>query len=76
MWKTTLRNSSATALYRWIVPRLAPISDWAVRSIRSGRAWVSTEIVTSSGMASDSISERTKSKSVCEADGNPTSISL
>ena len=32
-----------------------------VRSISSGRDWVSTEIVTSSGTASSSIRERTKS---------------
>ncbi len=33
-------------------------------------------MVTSSGMASVTIRLRTKSKSVCEADGKPTSISL
>ncbi len=33
-------------------------------------------MVTSSGMRSCSISCRTKSKSVCEAEGKPTSISL
>ena len=53
-----------------------PTSDWTVRSIRSSRAWVSTEIVTSSGIRSRSISWRTKSKSVWLADGKPTSISL
>ena len=42
----------------------------------SGRAWVSTWIVTSSGMRPFSISSRTKSKSVCDADGKPTSICL
>jgi hypothetical protein len=33
-------------------------------------------MATSSGTMSCSISSRTKSKSVCEADGNPTSICL
>ena len=47
-----------------------------VRSMRSSRAWVSTEIVTSSGTRSPSMSWRTKSKSVSLADGKPTSISL
>src|SRR5215475_6468071 len=46
------------------------------RSISSGRACVSTAIVVSSGIRSSSISRRTKSKSVFDADGNPTSISL
>ena len=74
--KTTRRKSSAMALYMWMTAWCAPTSDWAVRSMRSSRAWVSTEMVTSSGMASSSMSERTKSHSVCEADGKPTSISL
>ncbi len=47
-----------------------------VRSISSGRHWVSTWIVTSSGIRSSSMSRRTKSKSGWLADGNPTSISL
>ena len=42
----------------------------------SSRHWVSTWMVTSSGMRSSSTSWRTKSKSVWLADGNPTSISL
>jgi hypothetical protein len=33
-------------------------------------------MMTSSGIRSSSISWRTKSKSVCDADGKPTSISL
>ena len=53
----------------------APTSDSAVRAIRSSRAWVSTEIVTSSGMPRW-ISWRTKSKSFWLAEGKPTSISL
>jgi hypothetical protein len=57
-------------------PLGALISDSAVREIRSSRAWVSTEICTSSGMRSSTISLRTKSKSVWEADGKPISISL
>ena len=47
-----------------------------VRRIRCSRAWVSTSMVTSSGMWPPSINWRTKSKSVCEADGKATSISL
>ena len=49
MPKTTRRNSSAVALYMWMVARCAPIRDSAVLAIRSSRAWVSTEMVTSSG---------------------------
>ena len=55
---------------------VAPASDCTVRSISSSRAWVSTEIVTSSGMTSSSIRLRTKSKSDWLAAGKPTSISL
>ena len=73
---TTRRNSGAVALYRWMVAVRAPTRDSAVRSIRSSRAWVSTEMVTSSGTRSPSMSCRTKSKSVWLAEGNPTSISL
>ena len=73
---TTRRNSGAVALYMWIVAVLAPTSDSAVRSIRSSRAWVSTEMVTSSGIRSSMTSWRTKSKSVWLAEGKPTSISL
>ena len=47
-----------------------------MRSISSGRAWVSTAIVVSAGMRSSSTNVRQKSKSVLEAEGNPTSISL
>ena len=47
-----------------------------VRSMRSSRACVSTEIVTSSGTTPSSMSDRTKAKSVSLADGKPTSISL
>ncbi len=54
----------------------APSMASKVRSINSLRAWVSTWMVTSSGMWPPSISSRTKSKSVWEAAGNPTSISL
>ena len=76
MPKTTRRNSSAVALYMWMVARCAPIRDSAVLAIRSSRAWVSTEMVTSSGTCPPVMSCRTKSKSVWEADGNPISISL
>src|SRR3954452_1771674 len=56
--------------------RGTPTRDCTLRSMRSSRAWVSTEIVTSSGIRSPSISCRTKLKSVSLAEGNPTSISL
>ena len=69
-------TAGRSALYRWTVARGAPTSDSTVRSMRSSRAWVSTEICTSSGMRSPSMSSRTKSKSVWLADGKPTSISL
>ena len=73
---TILRNSGAVALYRCTIARFAPRSESNVRSIRSSRACVSTSIVTSSGMWPPSISSRTKLKSVSDADGNATSISL
>ena len=47
-----------------------------MRCIRSSRACTSTCTATSSGIRLRSISSRQKSKSVCEAEGNPTSISL
>ena len=56
--------------------RGAPSHASKVRSISSGRHWVSTWMVTSSGMAPSVMISRTKSKSVWLADGNPTSISL
>ena len=56
--------------------RCAPASDCTVRSMSSSRAWVSTEICTSSGTRPPSMRLRTKSKSVWLADGKPTSISL
>ncbi|MCY1405242.1 hypothetical protein D9M71_204790 [compost metagenome] len=54
----------------------APRTASKVRVIRSSRAWVSTWMVTSSGIRLFSIRSRTKSKSVCEADGKATSISF
>ena len=74
--KTTRRKVGAVALYRWTVARWAPRSDSTVRSISSSRAWVSTEIVTSSGIAPSSMIERTNAKSVSPEEGKPTSISL
>ncbi len=56
--------------------RGAPEHAWKVRSISSGRHWVSTWMVTSSGMAPCSMISLTKSKSVWLAEGNPTSIAL
>ena len=74
--KTTSRNIGDVALYMWMVARGTPTTLWIVRSMRSVRAWVRTEIVTSSGTAPPSTIERTKSKSVWDAAGKPTSISL
>ena len=76
MRNTTLRNVGAVALYRCTVARWAPSRLCTVRSIRSSRAWVSTEMRTSCGILSPSMSSRTKSKSVWLALGKPTSISL
>jgi hypothetical protein len=59
-----------------MLARGTPTSDCTLRSMRSSRAWVSTEIVTSSGILSPSMSWRTKAKSVSLALGKPTSISL
>jgi hypothetical protein len=64
------------ALYRWTMAFFAPRRDSKVRAIRSSRPWVSTWMVVSSGMWPSSIRVRTKSKSVCEADGNEASISF
>ena len=75
-WKTTRRKSGASALYMWMFAWCTPTSDCTERSIRSSRAWVSTEIVTSSGTLSCSTSCRTNAKSVSDAAGKPTSISL
>ena len=47
-----------------------------VRSMRWSRHWVSTWMVTSSGMCPPSMSSRQKVKSVSLADGKPISISL
>ena len=76
MPSTTLRMTGASALYRCMTTRFAPFMASKVRAISGSRAWVSTWIVTSSGTRSSSISRRTKSKSVCDAEGKPTSISL
>ena len=56
--------------------RGAPTSDSKVRSMSSSRHWTSTWMVTSSGIRPSSMIWRWKSKSVWEAEGNPTSISL
>ena len=56
--------------------RRAPRIDSKLRLINSGRAWVSTWIVTSSGTSRCSISSRINPKSVSDAAGKPTSISL
>ncbi len=59
-----------------MITRFAPRTESKVRRISSSRDCVRTWIVTSSGIKSSSTSLRTKSKSVCDAEGNPTSISL
>ena len=74
--KTTRRCRIDVELYRWTIARGAPSHASYVRSISSVRAWVSTWIVTSSGIRSCSMISRMKSKSVWLAAGNPTSISL
>jgi hypothetical protein len=55
---------------------LAPSSASKVRVISSGRHCTSTCSDTSSGTLPSSTHQRAKSKSVCEADGKPISISL
>ncbi len=73
---TTRRCVVDVELYRWTIARFAPSSASNVRRISGSRDCVSTCTVTSSGMRRSSISLRMKSKSVCDAAGNPTSISL
>ncbi|CFW38026.1 Uncharacterised protein [Bordetella pertussis] len=76
MPNTMRRHCGAMGLYRCTMARGEPARASKVRAIRSGRDCVSASMVTSSGMRRSSISLRTKSKSVCEADGNATSISF
>src|SRR5665213_1811460 len=59
-----------------MMARRAPTTLSKVLSISSSLDWVRTWIVTSSGIRDSSINIRTKSKSGCEDDGKPTSISL
>jgi hypothetical protein len=59
-----------------MITRFAPATASKLRAINGSRAGVSTWIVTSSGIRWSSISLRTKSNSVWDADGKPTSISL
>ena len=73
---TTLRIIGAVALYRCMITRLAPRTASKLRSISGSRAGVSTWMETSSGIRLSSMSLRTKSNSVCDADGKPISISL
>ena len=56
--------------------RRMPFTASNVRSIKGSRACTSTCTVTSRGMRSRSIRSRQKSKSVCDAEGKPISISL
>ena len=53
-----------------------PSSDSYVRSISSGRAWVRTRSRRRPGRDPPRSARATNSKSVCDAEGNPTSISL
>ena len=76
MPNTISRQAGAMALYRCTMARRAPWTLRTVVSIRSSRSWVMTIGVTSSGIRPSSIRWRTISKSVVEAEGKPTSISL
>jgi hypothetical protein len=75
-----LEHHPALQLRRRIVEMhdrpLAPSSASKVRVISSGRHCTSTCSDTSSGTSPSSTHQRAKSKSVCEADGKPISISL
>ena len=53
-----------------------PLRDSKVLSINSFLDWVRTCMFTSEGIFLSSIRDLTKSKSVCDAEGKPTSISL
>lgn len=66
---TTSRHRQAVAWHRCTIARSAPSMDSKVRSMSSGRAGVKTEIVTSSGMRSCSISVRTNENSASPAEG-------
>ena len=76
MPNTMRRHAGAVALYRCTMARGAPFTASTVRAIRSSRDCVMTMMVTSSGIRFSSMRRRTKSKSVCDAAGKPTSISL
>ncbi len=76
MPNTMRRHAGAVALYTCTMARGAPCKASTVRAIRSSRDWVMTMICTSSGIRFWSMSLRTKSKSICDAAGKPTSISL
>ncbi|CAB4844288.1 unannotated protein [freshwater metagenome] len=73
---TTRRCSVDVELYKWTMACFEPLMDSKVRLISASRACVKTWMMTSSGIKFSSIIFRTKSKSVCEALGKPTSISL
>ena len=64
-WSCT--DGKITIVHRAELPR--------VRSISSSRAWQRTWMATPSGIRSSSMMRRMKSKSGCDAAGNPTSIS-
>ena len=76
MPNTTRRHTGAVALYTCTMARGAPRRDSMVRRISSSRACVITMMVTSSGISFCSMRSRTVWKSVSDADGKPTSISL
>ena len=73
---TTLRITGAVALYRCTMARLAPLQRLegaADQRLARLRQHLDRHVV---GHRSSSMSLRTKSKSVCDAEGKPTSISL
>ena len=76
-WRNTTRRCKVEVeLYKCKMAFLVPCNDSMVRSIKCSLAWVKTCTVTSSGMWPPSINSRKKLKSVSEAEGKPTSISL
>jgi len=76
MPNTTRRHTGAVAQYTCTMARRAPRRLSTVRRISSSRACVNAMMVTSSGISFCSMRSRNVWKSVSEADGNPTSISL
>ena len=76
IFNTSSRKAFEVGLTRCTIARRAPINASTVRLIKGSRAWLRTSILTSSGILCSVINCLTKSKSVCDADGKATSISL